>query len=278
MVALSDDSARLRLWDTIAGRVVADASIDKVAPEVSNFGSSPDFTPDGQYIDISILTTVVRLRASDLGLVMRGAAAAGGVQCVLAEVPGSNDVIGGGSGGRVNRWNLSTGQLVGTGYSHDSSSTCNIAVSPDGSLVAATQWATGSVTLFDAATLLPIGRPISASDVQPEPRFTPDSKHLVGNGLFEAVEWDVDPSSWETTACRAAGRNLTQAEWTEYLSAEPYRPTCGTMARPSVDGPELPHSAAHGRARARRGVPPVSRTGLVWGVRRSVKGWDRRVW
>jgi Domain of unknown function (DUF4190) len=37
----------------------------------------------------------------------------------------------------------------------------------------------------------------------------------------------VDPDEWPSTACRAAGRNLTRAEWTEYLGGdETYRPTC----------------------------------------------------
>ena len=39
--------------------------------------------------------------------------------------------------------------------------------------------------------------------------------------------WDVDPESWRRWACDYAGRNLTEAEWADYMDpAEPYRRTC----------------------------------------------------
>jgi hypothetical protein len=38
--------------------------------------------------------------------------------------------------------------------------------------------------------------------------------------------WNADPKSWVTTACRIAGRNLTQAEWHQYLPDRPYQRTC----------------------------------------------------
>ena len=39
--------------------------------------------------------------------------------------------------------------------------------------------------------------------------------------------WDLDPQHWEDAACRLAGRNLTPAEWEQYLGdLAPYRATC----------------------------------------------------
>jgi hypothetical protein len=40
------------------------------------------------------------------------------------------------------------------------------------------------------------------------------------------ILWDVDPQSWVNRACQIAGRNFTQAEWTQYFPDEPYRITC----------------------------------------------------
>ena len=38
---------------------------------------------------------------------------------------------------------------------------------------------------------------------------------------------DLDPDHWQADVCGQVGRNLTTAEWTEYLGAdEPYRATC----------------------------------------------------
>jgi hypothetical protein len=82
------------------------------------------------------------------------------------------------------------------------------------------------LALFDAETLRPIGRPFTVSDFLFTPYFTPDGRRVTGNGLFGAVLWDVDPDSWQEKACLAAGRNLTRAEWREYLGDEPYRRTC----------------------------------------------------
>ncbi len=51
-------------------------------------------------------------------------------------------------------------------------------------------------------------------------------------GLLSASEqhvriWQFDPATWPDLACRAAGRNLTQAEWKQYGPRdEPYRKTC----------------------------------------------------
>jgi hypothetical protein len=41
------------------------------------------------------------------------------------------------------------------------------------------------------------------------------------------VVWDTDPAHWSAAACRLAGRDLTTAEWNQYLGAiAAYRATC----------------------------------------------------
>jgi hypothetical protein len=53
--------------------------------------------------------------------------------------------------------------------------------------------------------------------------FSPDGKTL-------AVSLDniiiLDGWSWLDLACQLAGRNLSQAEWKEYLGDIPYQKTC----------------------------------------------------
>jgi hypothetical protein len=153
------------------------------------------------------------------------------VQGDLNEVPGTDHVIGTGTAGFVWRWDMSSGRLVATGRSRDTTSLYGAGVSPDGSLVAALHPFTASVALFDGATLRPVGRPFPVRDVLFDPQFTPDGRALLGNGLFGASRWDMDPELWCEQACLAAGRNLTQAEWVEYIGeTEPYRPTCDRWA------------------------------------------------
>jgi hypothetical protein len=42
--------------------------------------------------------------------------------------------------------------------------------------------------------------------------------------------WDLDVDSYLSVACRAAGRDMTEAEWEEYgLTGEPYDPVCADV-------------------------------------------------
>ena len=84
------------------------------------------------------------------------------------------------------------------------------------------------VDLWDTATLQPVGERLNLP--------TPDAflaranangtKITVGSYDGNVVVVDVDPNSWQRTACRIAGRNLTRAEWTQYLPGRPYHATC----------------------------------------------------
>ena len=185
------------------------------------------FSPDGCYVDVATNLGVARFAAIDLRPVIF-AAANRVVQGAVDHVPGTTHVVAGGVGGRITRVDMSTGELVGEGRSRDSSSLTNVAVSPDGSMIAAFHPFAHRIALFDAATLRPIGRPFAVGSLWFTPQFLPEGGVLVGNGLFNGLtHWNVDPASWQASACRAAGRNLTAAEWAEYIgSDEPYRPTC----------------------------------------------------
>ncbi|MBF4768677.1 hypothetical protein ISU10_12975 [Nocardioides agariphilus] len=42
----------------------------------------------------------------------------------------------------------------------------------------------------------------------------------------QMFRWDTDPGAWLAYACRVAGRNLDQEEWSNAFTSEPYRETC----------------------------------------------------
>jgi WD40 repeat protein len=57
--------------------------------------------------------------------------------------------------------------------------------------------------------------------------ISPDSHWLVtGSADHTARLWDLRIDELVAEACRVAGRNLTQAEWQQYLPGEAYRKTC----------------------------------------------------
>jgi WD40 repeat protein len=82
--------------------------------------------------------------------------------------------------------------------------------------------------LWDAATLTPIGEPL------PQPyggaysisRNAAGTTAVSGSSDGFAVIWNLDITRWEASACRIAGRNLTQDEWRQYLPNQKYRLTC----------------------------------------------------
>ena len=57
--------------------------------------------------------------------------------------------------------------------------------------------------------------------------FFPDGKHVIstfadGTGVI----WNVDPAAWAAQACTVAHRNLTRAEWRDFLPQRSFRAVC----------------------------------------------------
>jgi hypothetical protein len=84
--------------------------------------------------------------------------------------------------------------------------------------------------LWDATTLRPVGAP---TDLPDRTAWTPnpnaDGAQLASgsiDGSGDAVVWDLQPQHWEALACQIAGRNLTAAEWKQYLPGRAYDLTC----------------------------------------------------
>lgn len=89
--------------------------------------------------------------------------------------------------------------------------------------------------LYDVSTLQPFGTTFPTGDVDQHPlatdrpgqRFAEQIADDVSEPLFDTpLVWTVDPAAWTRLACTIAGRNLTAAEWRQYLPDRPYRATC----------------------------------------------------
>lgn len=46
---------------------------------------------------------------------------------------------------------------------------------------------------------------------------------------YQEVLWNLDIENWKVLACETANRNLTQAEWKQYLGEIPYHKTCDSF-------------------------------------------------
>ena len=229
-IMLDETGRNLQLWDVERDELIAETSITDAGGTSDDwFNGRPRFSSDRDFVDVATKTGVARFRADDLRPVSSGRAA----DFVLGDVddvPGTHDVIAAGGGGQLTRWNMATGEIVETGRSRETSDFGHALVSPDGALVVARHFSTGRVALFDAVTLRPIGEPfaVGSSSVNLNPSFTPDGHYLAATGpTGQYTLYDVDPHSWQHSVCLAAGRNLTNSEWDEYVGPdEPYRRTC----------------------------------------------------
>jgi WD40 repeat protein len=108
-----------------------------------------------------------------------------------------------------------------------------VAVSADSSMVASASGGEDTVTLWDAATgtqigVLPSPNPASTSNTISGLAFSPSGQTLAVTTTAGTLSlWNLDPQRWVGMACDIAGRDLTPAEWQEFISpAEPYQRTC----------------------------------------------------
>lgn len=141
---------------------------------------------------------------------------------------GRTIVTGGQAGPRL--WDIATGNPLGPALTGLNGFAATVDMSPDGSTVVGAD-ESGDVLLWDVQTGTTIGDPFPgpASRKWLAALFTPDGRHVfVVSETGSAWVWDVDPSDWETRACRVAGRNLTQQEWQELLPDRSYHATCGS--------------------------------------------------
>jgi len=135
------------------------------------------------------------------------------------------------------RWDARTGRPIGDALpiGNDGIASGAVAIDPRGARLALLL-ADGSVRLWDLQSGAPLPDPLrpvrfvymTAFPAYGAIAFSPDASQLataaVGSGV---VLWNVDPASWVREACRIANRDLTRAEWDQYVSAkEPYQRTC----------------------------------------------------
>ena len=85
-----------------------------------------------------------------------------------------------------------------------------------------------SLRIFDVATRTQLGDAIDLAYVAANNAIAfdtdDDAAVLRGDGMRAAADagqgivvWDLDPAHWVDAACRLAGRNLTHAEWDQYI-------------------------------------------------------------
>jgi WD40 repeat protein len=110
-----------------------------------------------------------------------------------------------------------------------------VAVSPDGSLVVATS-RDGGIRVWETESRRSLGPTLhghamwaDAIDFGPQGLFTSGLESYdpeTDTSQITTLRWELDSGALMDTACDLVGRNLTRAEWSEYVPEAEYRATC----------------------------------------------------
>src|SRR5262249_52697029 len=107
----------------------------------------------------------------------------------------------------------------------------DLALGPDGATLA-TSSLSGAIRLWDVARRQPLGGALADPTGAAAMSFTGDGTRFVsathdgGVAAWDPILLSTDFDTWRARLCRVAGRNLTRAEWAQFLPGQPYRPTC----------------------------------------------------
>jgi len=130
-------------------------------------------------------------------------------------------------GGIVQLWNPDSGAQIGGPVAAAAGPVTSIAFDPTGQRFA-TAGDDGTVKLWFTSTLQQEGTTLSTDPgAASTAAFSPNgSDLLVTDDHGNAFTWPTSLTAWEHRACAIAARNLTHAEWAQYVPGRSYATVC----------------------------------------------------
>ena len=221
-LAVADLLGNVRLLDLRSGRV-------RQGPQLPTLALSLSFSPDGKLLAIALADRGTELRdGRSLRVVAHLSNGAGGdADRAVRFSPDGRLLAVTSHLGYTQLWDVASRRRAGRRLTGHEGGVLGAEFSPDGRMLATTG-GDGTAILWDVASRRALG-------TLPGPlgwvtaRFTPDGRHLfVLRDSGEAERWQVEPDAWSEYACRVAGRELTRAEWSEFVPDQDYRRVCGS--------------------------------------------------
>jgi WD40 repeat protein/DNA-binding SARP family transcriptional activator len=221
LVGTAAQDGNVRLYDVRTGRRVA-----KLLTVRNQTLQDIDFSSDGKYVAAAGLGEKVYvwdLRSKALVQKIPH----GRLIFAIRFSPDGKQIATGDEKGNVDFWDPATGRRVGREIGGQNGGVASVTYSPDGREVMTTSTGDGKFRLIDITTGKLIGEPLPGADIGGWGTFSPNGKEIIAtfwSGL--GVAWNVDPAAWQRQACRIANRNLTRAEWRDFLPQRSYRAVC----------------------------------------------------
>ncbi len=218
-VGTPSDPALLRVYVLRTGKLIGQVETRH------NTLQDLDFAPDGRLLataglDGKILVWNVARRALERTILHRVAI------LTIRFSPDGKTIATGDLSGNVDFWDAQTGRKVGHTLGGQNGFVFSVAYEASGRELVTTS-GDGKLRLWDLASGRLVGSPLPGANTGGWATSFPDGKHTIsvfadGTG----VVWNIDPAAWRDQACRVAHRNLTRAEWRDFLPQRRYRLVC----------------------------------------------------
>jgi WD40 repeat protein/DNA-binding SARP family transcriptional activator len=140
--------------------------------------------------------------------------------------PDGGQIATGDFAGRADVWDAATGREVGEPLGGQNGLVLSVTFDASGTKLMTTS-EDGKFRLWDLTTGKLVGAPLPGADIGGWGTFFPDGKQIVATFWSgTGVVWNVDPAAWRAHACRVANRELTSAEWGDFVPERSYRRIC----------------------------------------------------
>jgi WD40 repeat protein/DNA-binding SARP family transcriptional activator len=218
--------ATMAIWRVASGGTVAPLT-DLGGANSQNGSAVVAFSPDGKRLAATLLTGGVRIYDPLGGHLLRTLADPGDDGVSLAFGP-TGILAEGTLGGTVELWRPSTGKrVVGSPLLADSVAIASVAFDPTGRRFATAGSGDGAVKVWFTAGFQQEAKLTSDPDAISAAAFEPGGRALVvADDRGGAFAWPASLTAWQQDACALAGRNLTRAEWTQFVGGPPYTYVC----------------------------------------------------
>jgi WD40 repeat protein len=207
----------LAIWNSATGELLHARRLPAAATAVA-------VAPDGKGIAIGLADGRVLVAGAD-GATKTTLHPHGTPNVSLAFLP-DGTLLTGSFDGALERWDVRTGRRLDTAPTAPTGPVASIAVAPGGGSVLTSSLTSGTLHEW-SPRLQPLAELPGDPFVLTSVAVTSDGRTALAieNG-GKGIAWSLGRGSWSARACRVAGRELTAAEWTQFLPGRRPRPVC----------------------------------------------------